>query len=244
MSLDKEQFEGFAKFFEEPKRETLREVIKKNIGETNYFDFKKEWPELSQIAKHVLALSNSGGGALIIGIEEKKDGTYESVGISKILDKADINKKLKNYLPNEVDYCVLDFHYKESEYPAIKEKKFQVILVKYKVQFIPFLSLKEGKGIKANAVYIRRGTNSDEANHEELQKILNERIETGYSSKHILNLSEHLDQLKNLYTFRGKSFSFAVDELFNHPMGEFKPYIAGLIERKKNIIEKELKIQD
>jgi hypothetical protein len=199
MSLRKNQHEEFARFFEKPSRVSLRELLRHNYGEQDNLDFKAEWPSFNKLAKHVLALSNSGGGVIIVGVEEKDDGTIEPVGIAEILDKEKINKGIKKYIPSEVIYLVLDFHYEESEYPVIKGKKFQVMLVEYEPKYLPIISLNEGEGIKANVAYVRRGTSTDEANHKELQKLINKRIETEYSSKNVLELSEHLEQLKNLY---------------------------------------------
>jgi hypothetical protein len=118
-------------------------------------------------------------------------------------------------------------------------------LVEYKPKLLPILSLKEGKDIKPNVVYLRRGTSSDEANHEELQKIINERIETGYSSTHLLELSKHLEQLKALYLNRMSNISFgsAIGMAFsmvNNWVGEWNSFIEDLIERKKRKVEKEL----
>lgn len=33
--------EAFARFFEDPSREGLRDLLRDNLGETNEFDFKK-----------------------------------------------------------------------------------------------------------------------------------------------------------------------------------------------------------
>jgi hypothetical protein len=52
--------EAFARFFEEPTREGLRELLRENFGEANELDFKREWPESSKLAKHVLGLANFG----------------------------------------------------------------------------------------------------------------------------------------------------------------------------------------
>lgn len=97
MSLGKPQYEGFSRFFEKPTREGLRDLIKSNIGETDYLDFKTEWPEYPKLAKHILALSNSGGGAIITGVKQNEDGTIESVGSNEIGDKEKITKGIKAY---------------------------------------------------------------------------------------------------------------------------------------------------
>ncbi|MEK8016882.1 MAG: ATP-binding protein [Candidatus Parabeggiatoa sp.] len=241
MSLTKKQHEGFAQFFEKPTRETLRSLIKDNIGETNYLDFKESWISFPKLAKHILAFSNTEGGAIIVGIKENDDGTTEPVGINELLDKEKISKGLSKYLPANVLWDVFDFVYEESEYPKLKGKKFQVLLVEYDPQLIPFLCLKAGDGIKENVVYVRSGTTTTEATHDDLQRIVNERIETGYSSKHVLDLSEHLQQLKELYKQKEVPSPFstltgAIAMMGRNRFINYHEFISELIIKKKQKI--------
>lgn len=151
---------------------------------------------------------------------------------------------LKAYLPSEISYDIFDFSYKDSDYPEIKGKKFQVMLVEYDSRYIPFLSKKAGDGIKDNVPYVRRGTNSDEATHDELQKIINARLETGFSSKHILDLSEHLEQLKILYRSKRSGdwtlASRALEMFEGDKLQDYRSFIDVLIEKKKKKIEEDL----
>jgi len=247
MNLSKGQYEGFTKFFEKPTKESLRSLIKENIGETDYLDFKETWVPFPKLSKHILALSNSGGGAIIVGVKENDDGTTTPVGLDEFQDKEKISKGVAKYLPTDISWEVFEFAYKDSEYPSLKGKKFQTLLVEYDAQFIPFLCLKAGDGLKDNTVYVRRGTSTTEATHEDLQKIINERIETGYSSTHAMALSEHLQQLKELYRTKEGSnqFSAAVRIMAMFEGDKFKDYhdfISVLIEKKRNKIEEELEL--
>lgn len=247
MSLSKKQHEGFAQFFEKPTREALRALIKDNIGETDYLDFKEQWIPGPKLAKHILAMSNSGGGALIIGVKENDDGTTEPVGINDFKDKEKISKDLSKYLPTDVSWDSFEFAYKDSEYEKLKGKKFQVLLVEYNPQFIPFLCLKASDGIKENTVYVRRGTSTTEATHDDLQKIINDRVETGYSSKHVLALSEHLQQLKELYKTKENhsymaSFAKVMSIFEGDKFKDYNDFVEELISRKKSKIIEELEL--
>lgn len=71
MKLVKPQHEAFAQFFEKTTCELLRELIRKSIGETNYLNFKAEWPDFVKVSKHILALANSGGGALVLSLNQR-----------------------------------------------------------------------------------------------------------------------------------------------------------------------------
>lgn len=192
--------EVFAQFLEDPTREGLRDILKLNYGETDNLDFKSEWPSYSKIAKLILALANSGGGCIVFGVTESNDGVLETVGLTSLIDKADIDKGVHPYLPEQLVYAVHDFSYTESEYGPIVGKRFQVLIVRYEVSHTPFVSKKGGDGIAADTVYVRRGTSSVAASHDELQRILNNRIETGYSTSSELRLEEHLAQLKIFFS--------------------------------------------
>jgi predicted HTH transcriptional regulator len=193
--------EDFASFFEQPSRDRLRNLLRSHVGELNECDFKQAWPDHSEMARHVLAISNSGGGVLVVGVAENADGTYDPKGIDVPVDKADITKGLEKYLPSPLhsNYDVLSFTYKDSEYHALVGKSFQVVYIQDDPTHIPFVSLASGKQIERAVIYVRRGTNSVAANHEELQRLLNRRIQTEYSSSDEMELDAHLSQLKVLY---------------------------------------------
>ena len=246
MAISKQQHEAFARFFEEPTREALRDLIKTNIGETDYLDFKETWPESPKLAKHILSLANSGGGAMVIGVSQEEDGSVVTTGLPSLQDKADIAKGIQKFLPKEIRTAILDFSYKDSEYPALKGKSFQVLLVEHDPKYLPFLSLSDGDGIKKNVVYVRNGTSSTEATHEELQKIINKRLETGHSTEKVLNLTEHLDQLKVLDKERPNlgTATSRLGELFmsyfDARSKDYKDFVNSLYSRKKKLIERDL----
>jgi predicted HTH transcriptional regulator len=246
MILAKSQHEAFAQFFEKPTREKLRDLVKQNIGETDYLDFKAEWPDLVKVSKHILALANSGGGALIIGINQTGAGDMEPTGLPEFKDKVDIVKTTNKYVPANVNFDILDFSYKESEYQSLKGKMFQVVLVEYSKKILPLLSLKEGNGIKSNVAYIRHGTESTEANHNQLEHLLNLRVESGYSSSHTLELKDHLEQLQVLYKARknkdpfGGSSLAIMESFFGNPLKEYYQFVENMISSKQLRIKKVL----
>ena len=260
--------EEFAKFFETPSRESLRDLLKNNLGEFPNCDFKKNWPDFSKIAKHLIGIANSDGGCIIIGVGEKEDNTLEIVGIETLIDKSDCYNSFKKYLPGKLlsEIEILDFAYKDSEYGKLVGKNFQVILVSSNVKYIPYISCSSGESIKENVIYIRRGTSTEQANYEELQKIINKRIATDYSSKAELDLEEHLEQLKVLYShikqynvrirsgladIAVKAFAQSISNIVGQqekvpnpifPKEGFEEFVAKLIEKKKKRIELELNV--
>jgi predicted HTH transcriptional regulator len=144
MSLRKEQHELFARFFEKPTRKALRELLKNNTGEYNHLDFKGEWPEYTKLAKHVLAFSNTGGGALIIGVKSKekedgtKDGTFEAVGITKIIDKSEIFKLMLYLKLSIFPLMILNIL-------ILKGKNFKLFWLNTSQNFYQFYLLRKAK---------------------------------------------------------------------------------------------------
>src|SRR4051794_32731053 len=92
--------EDLAKLLESPSRERLRELLKNNYGEFTECDFKEKWPSDTSLAKHILAMANSGGGIIIVGVRENNDRTLEPIGLAELSDKEEIYKGVERYLPN------------------------------------------------------------------------------------------------------------------------------------------------
>ena len=242
--------EEFARFFEKPSREGLRELLKNNHGEFSNCDFKGKWPELDKIARHLLGMGNSGGGCLILGVAEMEDKTLYPKGLDTLLDKSDFYNVMPKFLPKNLleNIEIQDYSYDASEYPTLVGKKFQVVFVGFDPKHFPFIATSDGKNIKDNAIYTRRGTSTKEVNHEELQNIINRRLETGYSSQHEMDLETHIQQLKILYRQINKSkyssglFDYTMASIFNDEEMEFKDFIIDMTKKKKERIEIELDV--
>jgi hypothetical protein len=240
--------EDFSKFFEAPSREGLRNLLRGQLGEFDACDFKIQWPSPPKIARHVLGLANSRGGCLVIGVGENRDKTFEIAGLSAIGDKAEVQKSIQKFIPSQLKYELLDFAYDDSEYPKLIGKKFQVLIVEDSAEYIPFISRSNGDGIRENAIYIRRGTSSEEVNYEELQEIINRRIETGFSTRGEFDLKKHLSELNSLYEHIQPSVDpYSGDEYFAtlplhfvenpyYPKESFESFVKKLIIEKKLLI--------
>lgn len=198
MSLLKSQHEGFADFFEKPTKDRLRELLRRNLGEADYLDFKQDWPDTPKLARHILAMANSGGGALVFGVAQESNGRLEPVGLASIKDAAQLMPQLSSFIPKMLEFQVFDFSYSASEYPSLVGKAFQVLLVEDTPKSLPYLALRDAEGVRTNAVYVRSGTSSVEASQTELQSLINRRIETGHSNQATLDLDKHISQLRAL----------------------------------------------
>lgn len=240
MRIDKDEHEAFASFFSEPSRERFRELIHRNVGETDHLDFKAIWPDIPKLAKHVLSLANSGGGTIVVGVRQTESGTFDACGVPSILDKTEIALGLQKYLPRSIKYFVLDFRYESSDYGHICGKAFQVLLVEDAPKELPFLALADAPGLRQNALYVRAGTSSREADHYELQRVINRRVETGHSNQGTLDVDKSFAQLRVLDELRHQNDSWlsqfsrdVEDPADDRESSDFKDFIEAAYERKK-----------
>lgn len=185
---------------QEPTLEKFREFLRAQTGEHNAIDFKAQWIEDAALAKEMLSLANTQGGFIVFGVAENEDKSTRVEGLSEIKDKAIVSNGVKKYISSELKYEIYDFSYTTSEYEALNGKHFQMLVVEDTPEHIPFMAQREGKDIKQNMIYIRRGTSCEIANQEELQKILDRRLNYMHPiTGEPLQLAEHLRQLKILY---------------------------------------------
>jgi hypothetical protein len=272
-TLEKKETNPFKKdfdnFFDSPTRGKLESFIQNHFGEQPESEFKETWQESTKTAKHILAIANSGGGCIVIGVAEQDDGSLNSKGLLSFRDIAQAKADLKKYLPDSLIsiFNIYNFDYGDSETASLRGKKFQIVMIEDKPEILPFVSDKNGEQLRQGAIYVRRGTSSIEATYEEAQKVINRRIETGYSSKAELDLKSHIEQLKVLYEnieknktyFSGQgglgkflsNISSASSAIFGetkvvpneaYPKEDFENFIARAIEKKKRRIEIDLDI--
>ena len=239
---EKTLHENFYKFLKNPSKENLHEFLNENFGELDECDFKSEWPILTKISKIMLGIANSGGGIIVIGVTQKDDNTFDPIGIENMQDKSDIRNGIKKYIPEDLKYDVLDIKYEDQKFSDFYGRKFQIIMIEDIATHIPFISMADGDSIKINEIYVRKGTNTEKASYIDLQKIINRRVESTYSSSNEIDLREQLNQLKILYGEFSTLTAFG--GLLSGPIltqdirDNYKSYIKELISKKRKIIDK------
>lgn len=93
---------------------------------------------------------------------------------------------------------------------------------------------------------------TDEASHDELQEVINRRLATGQSTQLEIDLSQHMKQLKVLYSLVNRrviSWGLGLPESTiaaiskenpRYPREDFDDFGIRMIEQKKLVIEREL----
>ncbi|WCN38634.1 RNA-binding domain-containing protein [Aneurinibacillus uraniidurans] len=220
-------------FLLDPTHDTLCDLLLHNTGETDFLDFKAKWIDLTKLAKHILAIANSGGGSIIVGVGQQADGSSSLDGLSNqdFLDKADVDNKLGNYLPSWVKYRTEDFIFDGQASAPFTDKKFQVLIIEYDPKYVPYTSIISRGELRYGAIYIRQGTKSIEASNEKLLEIILRKVKAGDAYSTDLTLIEHLTQLKHLYAERNRQ----ADD-------DYERFIERVIERKQRRIEQVLDV--
>ncbi|MDZ5474647.1 putative DNA binding domain-containing protein [Bacillus sp. 31A1R] len=218
-------------FLKQPSHETLKGLLLDHTGETDFLDFKTKWIDFTKMAKHILAIANSGGGCVIVGVGQNDDGTIDLTGLSdhEVIDKADIDNKLEHLLPKYLKYRVEDFHFYREMNSSLAGKLFQVLIIEYDPKYVPYTSVVNRNELRYGAIYARQGTKSIEATNEKLVEIILRKVQSGGSDVNDYTLKDHLEQLRDLY-----------EEYEKHKNDEYGKYLKELISRKKRRIEHNL----
>lgn len=199
----KEQFQIKDKFFDlivkNPSRDGFKTFLKESCGELDNIDFKEKWITKGKLAKIKLAMANTGGGVIVLGIQENKDDIYLAVGIDELKDAADVEKEIKKLVPRNLSYSVLNFIYDDEIYGEYAGKKFQAIIIADAPEQLPFFSIGASDDIEKDCVYVRRGTSSEKASARDFETMIQRKLEKVFKESNDLSLKEHLEQLQFLY---------------------------------------------
>jgi Putative DNA-binding domain len=73
---DKPWKENLSAFLKEPTRQNLRQLLNLEAVEDNDLDFKRELRSFDSLAKHILAMANKNGGAIVFGVDEVEKNQF------------------------------------------------------------------------------------------------------------------------------------------------------------------------
>ena len=190
----------YDQFLKEPTKDNFRDFMKKSCGELNEMDFKETWIDKGPLAKIMLAMANNGGGIIVFGVKENEDNTFDILGLDSLKDTADISNSISRLVSSSLDYEVFNFVFDSDVYGKFENKKFQIMVIHDTPERLPFVSLGQSEKIEKDVIYGRRGTKSEKATSEEINRIIERKIATIYSENTDMSLDQHLEQLKKLYS--------------------------------------------
>lgn len=131
---------------------------------------------------------------------------------------------------NEI--TLLDFDYADATYAPLCGKQIQVLAIHDLPEFIPFVCEeewhKDDDHVRRGAIYVRSGTNTREGNYDQVQRLLNRRIEAIAPQSSTNHVKRDLDQLRLL--------EMAAQDTDSADGA----YLGDLIERKRLMLERAL----
>lgn len=144
-------------------------------NESNKIDFKRnQYPlendkQKSELIKDIVSIANTKGdenGYIVLGIESKPNGSKVRFDIKNHYDDAMLQQIVKDKVnPPPI------FTYN----PYQEENLSFGIIVIPKSKNRPHVIIKDYGILRRNAVYVRRGSSTDEATREELEEMFHER---------------------------------------------------------------------
>lgn len=144
-------------------------------NESHKIDFKRDQYSLgddrqkSELIKDIVSIANTKGaesGYIILGVKSELDGSKVKVGITNHFDDAMLQQIVKDKVnpPPTFEY-----------HPYQEEDLSYGIIIIPQSKNRPHIIIKDYGILKKNAIYIRRGSSTDEAGREELEEMILER---------------------------------------------------------------------
>jgi len=122
------------------------------------FDNDTDLRNTAKFVKDVISFTNTirkESSYIIIGIEERADGTKELYGVDKFVDDSIFQNKVKDKVFPRPIFMYYTFLHKNKQFGI-----FEFPVKKYETPIVPIVPL---KGLEAGKLYYRRGTTNAEA---------------------------------------------------------------------------------
>lgn len=152
--------------------------------ESKFVDFKRsfnpsdagEWCEL---VKDIVAMANTGGGVILIGLEN--DGTPSNEDVSSVItmDDATVVDKVRRY--TSVEFSSIEVHGVEKEgYPvaAIEVAEVEIPMIFQNVGTYQVSDKKQKTAFSRGSIYFRHGSKSEPGNSDDLRKVIDRHVES------------------------------------------------------------------
>ena len=139
-------------------------------------DFQK-----SEVLKDIIAFANARrrtDSYILLGVREVKGGRSEVIGLSEHLDDAQLQEFVNKKVQRPIDFRYIPYEFEGK----------QIALIWIPIQESPFFLLKDYGKLKANYVYIRRGSSTDIASPDEIKKMGVDSVKAVPKYEPVLNL--------------------------------------------------------
>ncbi|MED2706602.1 helix-turn-helix domain-containing protein [Bacillus toyonensis] len=212
--------------------------------EDDQCDFKEELHLKSKehfyaFLKDLLAFSNSDGGYLLLGVEDK---TLKLVGVKEKIDESNLGEKIEATLGYALRFNLFYFEYEGKDETIVLGIMY--IHQGEKINVSPkTLNGPKKVIVQENTIYVRRNTRSVNANREDFEKIghrINSASEYEFKERDLMILEhnkEHSDSLgikldkyiRGEFVFTSNEFSYKLNEIYRYQVKYNKLEFARLL---------------
>lgn len=188
-----------------------------NSPESSVLDFKLSMYDLSRdadggntakIVKDIISFTNTiriQTSYIIIGVEEKEDGSKNLIGIDKRYDDAIFQDKVKDKTNPKPHFLYYNLNYQEKIFGI-----FEFPVTKYQ---LPISPIEKMKGLVVGQVYFRRGSSNAEATGHEVISIHNWLLSLPQSYESFSILDESSILMKSIMDLN-KPLSQSIADMF------------------------------
>ena len=158
---------------------SLLQAIQNGEGKT--IEFKVELPNSNTLAKTIIAFSNTGGGKLIIGVNDQG----EIIGLEPDVNIFELKDKVASIIYETCYPTVLP-----DIYTTTINDQLLLIIEAYRGNLLPYYLKNKGKN---EGVYIRVGATNRKASHENILELERQRMNISFDQE--ANREVELDSL-------------------------------------------------
>ncbi len=150
--------------------------------ESKRIDFKERFDtqaagEWCEIIKDIVAMANSGGGAILFGADNKGRATGEDVSGVVSLDPAIVTDKVHSYTETQFgDFEIIEGHKGKKSVAAIIVGATAIPIVFTKAGTYAVEGGRQKAAFAKGTVYFRHGAKSEPASRDDLAEVIERRL--------------------------------------------------------------------
>lgn len=163
----------------------LHALLEKAVSarrESKYVDFKQKFDvgskqDWCEVIKDMVAMANSGGGVIVVGVDDNGRVTGEDVSSVLQLDPATITDKIHKYTGTHFSEFSLEEATRETQkIAALVFGQSPVPMVFTKPGTYPIAGGKQKTAFSLGTVYFRHGAKSEPGTTKDLEQVINRRL--------------------------------------------------------------------
>jgi hypothetical protein len=152
--------------------------------ESKYVDFKRSFDpdsagEWCELIKDIVAMANTGGGVILIGLENGGDPSGESVKGVLDLDHATVVDKIRKYTGCE--FCEIEIHEAKKQEHTVAIIEIAGVKVPLVFQNVGTYEISGGKqktAFSRGTLYFRHGAKSEPGTTEDIRNVIDRRLQS------------------------------------------------------------------